>query len=46
MAVADVSIAGSDIPDPEGALMVLLVSTYVSDIGCGRDLESAVRWAT
>lgn len=26
--------------------MVLLVSTYVSGIGCGRDLESAVRWPT
>ena len=38
-------MAGSDIPDPEGALVVLLVSTYVSGIGCGRDLESAVRLA-
>ena len=25
--------------------MVLLVSTYISGIGCGRDLESAVRLA-
>ena len=40
-----ISVAGSDVADPEGALVVLLVSTYVSGIGCGRDLEAAVRLA-
>jgi hypothetical protein len=40
-----ISVAGSDVADPEGALVMLLVSTYVSGIGCGRDLESAVRLA-
>jgi hypothetical protein len=34
-----------DIADAEGALVVLLVAAYVSGIGCGRDLESAVRLA-
>ena len=39
-----ISVAASDIPDAEAALVVLLVSTYVTGIG-GRDLESAVRLA-